>query len=299
MNHAGEISRLVSIAGPTSACGSTSATRISATSPPPTPSPMPRPRSSSGASASDLLVCNADDPLVMARVTTFAGRTVTFGMSPAADVRADEIVDRGIDGSTLRLTTAAGAVRLEIPLLGRGNVSNVLAAAAVAAALDVPLADIAARGRDLRPAAHRGAVLRLPGERRRHRRLLQLESGRAATGARGHRGRAARGASSRGAGRDARARRPCPAPARGVRPRRGGRRARSPRRRRRRGRAGARRCRGRRRSGRRRRVVDADQRRGRRSHPARGSAAGDLVLVKGSRGVRTDTVVDRITAEFG
>jgi UDP-N-acetylmuramyl pentapeptide synthase len=27
-------------------------------------------------------------------------------------------------------------------------------------------------------------------------------------------------------------------------------------------------------------------------------AAGDLVLVKGSRGIRTDVVVDRIAAEF-
>ena len=31
---------------------------------------------------------------------------------------------------------------------------------------------------------------------------------------------------------------------------------------------------------------------------ARGRAPGDLVLVKGSRGIRTDVVVDRLKVEF-
>jgi UDP-N-acetylmuramoyl-tripeptide--D-alanyl-D-alanine ligase len=49
-----------------------------------------------------------------------------------------------------------------MPLLGRGNVSNLLAAVAVATHLDVPLAEIVERAARLKPAAHRGAVLRLP-----------------------------------------------------------------------------------------------------------------------------------------
>lgn len=114
-----------------------------------------------GASPTDLLVCNADDPLVMARARVFAGRIVTFGVSPAADVRAEAIEDRGLDGSRMRLCAAAVSATVEVPLLGRGNLSNVLAASAVALELGVPLAEIAERTRDLQPAAHRGAVLRL------------------------------------------------------------------------------------------------------------------------------------------
>ena len=49
-----------------------------------------------GARPGDVLVCNADDPRVMARVRGFAGRTVTFGESPAADVRASDVDDRGL-----------------------------------------------------------------------------------------------------------------------------------------------------------------------------------------------------------
>jgi UDP-N-acetylmuramoyl-tripeptide--D-alanyl-D-alanine ligase len=115
-----------------------------------------------GASSSDLLVCNADDPLVMERAASFAGRTVTFGTSQAADVRAVDIEEQGIDGTRFTLTTPGRSAALVAPLLGSGNVSNLLAAAAVATELGVPLPEIVARVQGVRPSPHRGAVLRLP-----------------------------------------------------------------------------------------------------------------------------------------
>ena len=115
-----------------------------------------------GASADDVLVCNADDALIMARVGNFAGRMVTFGVAANAHVRAESIEDRGLDGSRMRVRTPKGSVVLAVPLLGRGNLSNVLAATAVAMEFDVSLAHVAERTAHLKPAAHRGAVVRLP-----------------------------------------------------------------------------------------------------------------------------------------
>jgi UDP-N-acetylmuramoyl-tripeptide--D-alanyl-D-alanine ligase len=111
--------------------------------------------------ATDLLVCNADDPLIMSRAAQFRGRTVTFGTSAGAEVRAESVEDLGLDGSRVRVVTPKGSADLQVPLLGRGNLSNVLAATAVAIELDVPLDAVAARASSLRPAAHRGAVVRL------------------------------------------------------------------------------------------------------------------------------------------
>jgi UDP-N-acetylmuramoyl-tripeptide--D-alanyl-D-alanine ligase len=115
-----------------------------------------------GATAADVLVCNADDPLVMERVRSFPGRTITFGLSEAADVRGEAIEDLGLEGTRARLRTSEGSVDIHVPLLGKGNLSNVLAAAAVATELDVSLDQIAAKVRRLQPANRRGAVLRLP-----------------------------------------------------------------------------------------------------------------------------------------
>jgi UDP-N-acetylmuramoyl-tripeptide--D-alanyl-D-alanine ligase len=114
------------------------------------------------ADPSDVLVCNADDPLIMARVPSFAGRRITFGLSADADVRGESVEDLGLEGTRLKLRTPAGGADIHTPLLGRGNVSNLLAASAVATHLGVSVHDIAERAARLRPAAHRGAVMRLP-----------------------------------------------------------------------------------------------------------------------------------------
>lgn len=110
-----------------------------------------------------VLVANADDDRVMARARRFSGRIVTFGTRHDADVRASNVRMRGLDGVTADVQTPRGAFVLETPLLGPGNLSNVLAATAVAVTLDVPLDAIAGRAAVLQPARHRGEVLRLPG----------------------------------------------------------------------------------------------------------------------------------------
>ena len=114
------------------------------------------------ADARTLLVCNADDPLVMARAATFPGRVVTFGVHAGADVRAEVLDDRGVSGTTATVRTAAGTLNLAIALPGHGHLMNALAAAAVGVELGVSLDAIAERLRDLAPAAHRGALLTTP-----------------------------------------------------------------------------------------------------------------------------------------
>jgi UDP-N-acetylmuramoyl-tripeptide--D-alanyl-D-alanine ligase len=111
----------------------------------------------------DTLVANADDPRVMARASRFAGRVVTFGADPRATVRAARVELRGLEGSAADVQTPAGDVHVETLLLGAGNLANVLAATAVAVEFRVPLADVARCAATLRPAHHRGELLRLPG----------------------------------------------------------------------------------------------------------------------------------------
>jgi len=116
-----------------------------------------------GAARETLLVANADDERIAKRIGAFAGRTVTFGIDRPADVRATAIVDRGIDGTSAQVATPRGAMELTTPLVGRGSLANVLAATAVAVELGVPLTSIARKAAELRPAAHRGEVVRLSG----------------------------------------------------------------------------------------------------------------------------------------
>jgi UDP-N-acetylmuramoyl-tripeptide--D-alanyl-D-alanine ligase len=116
-----------------------------------------------GAGPASVLIANADDERIMSRARRFEGRTVTFGVGPGAEVRATEIEERGIDGIRARLRTPAGERDVTTPLVGLGNLANVLAATAVALEFEVPLDAIATRAAGLRPAAHRGEVRRLAG----------------------------------------------------------------------------------------------------------------------------------------
>ncbi len=112
-----------------------------------------------GADRSDVLVCNADDARVMSRASAFPGQTVTFGYSPSSLIRAVDVEDLGVSGMRAHLVTPFGERPIQTALLGRGNLLNVLAAVGVAGQFDIPLDAIVDQASRVRPAERRGAVL--------------------------------------------------------------------------------------------------------------------------------------------
>jgi UDP-N-acetylmuramoyl-tripeptide--D-alanyl-D-alanine ligase len=111
-----------------------------------------------GAGRDAVFVANADDPRVMRYAARFPGRVITFGYGEGADVRAVNVVELGLGGMHATLKTRTAEARMMVPLLGRGNLANVLCAVAVASELGVPLADVVTRVARLAPARRRGEV---------------------------------------------------------------------------------------------------------------------------------------------
>ncbi len=116
-----------------------------------------------GADSDSLLVANADDDLVMRHAESFRGRVRTFGVERPADVRALAVRDLGIDGTIALVRTPIGEAEIHTPLPGTANLSNLLAATAVAIRFDVPLGDIAERAAALKPISRRGEVSQAGG----------------------------------------------------------------------------------------------------------------------------------------
>jgi UDP-N-acetylmuramoyl-tripeptide--D-alanyl-D-alanine ligase len=106
---------------------------------------------------------NADDPQVCQLPLANGVHRVLFGTVPEAQVRASAITV--IDASVhFLLHLPEVDVPVQLPLPGRHNVLNALAAAAAAWVLDVPAADIAAGLAEFRPCPGRMELLELPGD---------------------------------------------------------------------------------------------------------------------------------------
>jgi UDP-N-acetylmuramoyl-L-alanyl-D-glutamate--2,6-diaminopimelate ligase len=86
-------------------------------------------------------VVNADDPWGQKLVAELPMTTVTFGLEPAALVRALKYIpsETGID---VPVAYPGGVMRVRSSLVGRHNLYNLLAAVGAALALSVPPADI-------------------------------------------------------------------------------------------------------------------------------------------------------------
>jgi len=104
-------------------------------------------------------ILNADDELVMEMKSKTDGPVLTFGIQNEADVTATDIDTARFGSIRFRLRTPLGDAAAELPMTGRHNLMNALAASAVATALKVKPELIANALRTAKPPRMRGEVL--------------------------------------------------------------------------------------------------------------------------------------------
>ena len=108
-------------------------------------------------------VLNADDEYVSQFGRDFHGKVLTFGIKRPADVCAQNMELRGIEGSSFELV--AGGVRetVSFPLAGEHNIYNALAASAAALDRGITPSQVASALSTVEPPDKRGQVLELVG----------------------------------------------------------------------------------------------------------------------------------------
>ncbi len=105
-----------------------------------------------------LLVLNAGDPRVAAFAPRFSGTVLRFGVPGGSDLWIEDYQGHGLLGATFVLAGPLGRVPVEWSLPGRHQADNLLAAATLALALGVVPENVAATTARLRPAPRRGEV---------------------------------------------------------------------------------------------------------------------------------------------
>ncbi|MBI3404588.1 MAG: UDP-N-acetylmuramoyl-tripeptide--D-alanyl-D-alanine ligase [Acidobacteria bacterium] len=105
-------------------------------------------------------VLNDDDERVSQFGKGFRGRVMTFGLNSNAEFRAEAIVERGVDGTEFDFISPNGRTNLKLPLSGVHNVRNALAALAAASVWGVTAEDARNVFTNLAPAEMRGEWIR-------------------------------------------------------------------------------------------------------------------------------------------
>src|SRR5436305_4687539 len=106
-------------------------------------------------------VLNGDDEYVSQFGREFKGKVITYGFAPTCTVRAEKWESAGEAGSVFDVVVGDRRERVTLPLVGKHNAYNALAAIAVGLEHGVALADSSAALARLSPADKRGQVVRI------------------------------------------------------------------------------------------------------------------------------------------
>ncbi len=106
-------------------------------------------------------VLNADDEYVSQFGRDFKGKVVLYGTQASATLRAENIQSRGAEGTTFDVEVKGVREHVVLPLVGAHNVSNALAALAVALDRGINLSNAVATLATLKAADKRGQVVQV------------------------------------------------------------------------------------------------------------------------------------------
>ncbi len=87
-------------------------------------------------------ILNGDDPRVRAMADLCRGRVLFYGLGPGNDVQATEVESEGLEGTAFWLHIGDDSNRVKVPLIGGHAVELALAAIAVGHAVGMDLADV-------------------------------------------------------------------------------------------------------------------------------------------------------------
>ena len=108
-------------------------------------------------------VLNADDEYVSQFGRDFKGKVVTFGIKRAADVCARNVKLHGTDGATFDVVVGSVSEPARLSLVGEHNIYNALAAVGAALEKGIPPSAAAEALSELKPAEKRGELVELGG----------------------------------------------------------------------------------------------------------------------------------------
>ncbi len=108
------------------------------------------------------LVYNADDLRVACQAATFSGRRLGFGFGPGADLRGISRQSRGAAGQVIQASWQGASWSIDLGVPGEHQAMNALAATAVAVALGLPLREATSALADFTAIQRRSQVQDLP-----------------------------------------------------------------------------------------------------------------------------------------
>jgi UDP-N-acetylmuramoyl-tripeptide--D-alanyl-D-alanine ligase len=108
------------------------------------------------------VIVNNDNEHVVRISRDFEGRKVTYGIENDGEYRATDIRERGLLGTRFTLEAEGETRELDLALPGRHNLDNLLAAIATARAIGISWDGIERGLADVKPAYHRGVIIPLP-----------------------------------------------------------------------------------------------------------------------------------------
>ena len=103
---------------------------------------------------------NNDDSRVRAMSRNFSGKVVTYGVKSAAAFRVQQLQDLGLEGTAFSVHHARRDVNFVLPLLGQHNVANAVAAIAVGVVHEVDWEQLREAISDMKPERMRGQVIK-------------------------------------------------------------------------------------------------------------------------------------------